>query len=569
MRRFLIFILVLVTVISLSVSVSAETQASRVSSHSSVSSDESCDVSMTVSIHLDEAMSELTFPLPAKATNITLNGSRVSAPRSGGFRHVDLTRITGGLPGDFSVVLTFHLNDVVAYNDAGLLVLQVPLLSGFAYPVVQLEGSVLLPGEIVTKPTFSSGYHNANIEQYLTFSVAGATVSCQSTRELKDHETLTMALNVTDAMFPQSVIRMVNVTPLYILMGVFAAVAIAYWIIFLRNGLPRFPVVTAPLDGYGAGQVGTIVSLKPADLTLMVFSWAQLGYVLIQMDKRERVLLHKRMDMGNERSAFEQKCYKLLFGTRSQVDATTPRYAALCQKVAKLTPNTQAFVHPKNGSFLPFRFFMALVGAFDGICLGLTLGSDSLPWLLAIVLGLAFLAGSWLIQAWAECLVSPHKHKLYIALVLTVVWLTLTLFAGSAAVDIWILLGQFLAGLMVTFGGRRTPEGRQASREVLGLLRYMKTLPRTQVSYILQHNPDYFHDLAPFAMALGVDRGFAGRFGKASISSCPYLVAPVKERLSAAQWDEVMQRVMELMNAQQRRMAAGNILAILRSLIRI
>ena len=43
------------------------------------------------------------------------------------------------------MVITYHLNDVVAFNDDGLLVMQVPLLSGFNYPVAKLEASVLLP----------------------------------------------------------------------------------------------------------------------------------------------------------------------------------------------------------------------------------------------------------------------------------------------------------------------------------------------------------------------------------------------------------------------------------------
>lgn len=569
MRRILICTLLVVLIFSLSVSVSAETQASSVATYATVSSDESCDVTMTVTLHLDEAVSKLTFPIPAKANNVTLNGSRVSTSSSGGVRHIDLTRITGGLPGEFTVVITYHLNDVVAYNDTGFLVLQVPLLSGFDYPVEKLEGSVLLPGEVVTKPTFSSGYHHTNIEQYLTFSVTGATVSCSTNRELKDHETLTMSVNVTDAMFPQSVIRQMNLTPLYILMGVFAGIALAYWIVFLRNPPSRFPTTSAPPDGYNAGQMGSLISLKGADLTLMALSWAQLGYILIELDKRDRVLLYKRMEMGNERSAFEQKCFRLLFGTRSVIDASSLRYALTVQKVAKLAPNIQNFVHPKSGNFLPFRVFMALVGMFDGVCLGLTVSAESaVPWFPAVILGLCFLFGSWYIHSWADALVCYRKDRLYLSLCLILAWLILTLFAGTAALDIWVLLGQFLAGLLVTFGGRRTPEGRRVCSEALGLARYLSFLPRLQVDYICQHNPDYFHDMAPYAIALGVNKTFAARFGKMPIGACPYLHAPVNGRMTAAQWDQVLSRVVHIMNGRVRRMAADNVLSLLKGFLR-
>lgn len=569
MRRFAICIALLVLVLSLSVSAFAATQATSVTTYANVTSDESCDVTITVTFHLDDPLSKLTFPVPAKANNITLNGSRVSSSASGGVRRIDLTKVTGGMPGDFTAVITFHLNDVVSFNDEGFLVLEVPLLSGFDYPVSKLECSVLLPGEVVTKPSFSSGYHNTNIEQYLTTSVTGATVTCSTNRELKDHETLSMSTHVTDTMFPQSVIRVRDLTSLYILMGVCAGIALAYWLVFLRNVPPLPRSVSAPPEGYSAGQMGSILSLKGADLTMMVFSWAQLGYILITLDKRERVLLYKRMEMGNERSGFEQKCFKLLFGNRTVVDATSLRYALTVQKISKLNPHTQAYAHPKSGSFLPFRVFLALLGMFDGICIGLTLSNEAAaPWLIAIVLGLLCLFGSWYIHTWAEALVSYRKDRLYVSLGLILVWLVLTLFAGTAGVDIWVILGQFLAGLMVTFGGRRTPEGRRACAEVLGLGRYLLTLSRLQTDYVCQHNPDYYYDMLPYAMALGVDRSFASKFGKRPLEPCPYLHAPVSGRMSAAQWNGILQRTVQLMNRKYRSLAADNILGMVKGFTR-
>ena len=552
---------------SLAVSVSAETQATGVTTFATVTSDESCDVTMTVTIHLDEPVAKLTFPIPAKANNVTLNGSRTSTSGSGGVRMVDLTKITGGLPGDFTVVITYHLNDVVAFNDAGILVLNVPLLSGFDYPVAKLEASVLLPGEVVTKPAFSSGYHNTNIEQYLTSSVTGATITCTTNQELKDHETLAMTLHVTDAMFPQSVIRVQNLTPLYVLMGVCAGIALAYWLVFLRNLPPAFPSVANPPDGFSAGHMGSILSLTRVDLSAMVLSWAQQGYLLITLDKRNRVLLHKRMDMGNERSGFEQKCFHLLFGNRTVADATSLRYALTAQKVTHMVPNTNNLIHRKSGSFLPFRGFMALVGMFDGICLGLTLAHESAaPWFIGILFGLIFLFGSWHIQNWMSALFSYRKDQLYVSLSLILVWLVLTLFAGTAAVDVWVILGQFLAGFLVTFGGRRTPEGRRACSEVLGLMRYLFSITRLQVDYICQHNPDYYFDLAPYAIALGMDKRFAAKFGKMPLDTCPYLHAPVSGRLTAAQWNDILNQTLRLMNGKSRRLAFDNILNMLRGL---
>ena len=51
-------------------------------------------------------------------------------------------------------------------------------------------------------------------------------------------------------------------------------------------------------------HTGSRLTFTGADLTMMVFSWAQLGYLVIHLDDNGRVMLHKRMDMGNERSSF-------------------------------------------------------------------------------------------------------------------------------------------------------------------------------------------------------------------------------------------------------------------------
>ena len=53
----------------------AESSATAVESISNVSMDGACQVSLSVTLHLDTAASDLTFPLPADARNVTVNGS--------------------------------------------------------------------------------------------------------------------------------------------------------------------------------------------------------------------------------------------------------------------------------------------------------------------------------------------------------------------------------------------------------------------------------------------------------------------------------------------------------------
>ena len=205
MRRICMLLAAVILIFSLSLGASAVTQATMVKSQASVLVDESCEVVTTVTFHLDEPVSDLTFPLPLDAANVTLNGARVGTTMVGEARHVDISRVTGGMAGEFSVVISYRLKDIVGFNQEGILQATIPLLSGFAYPVKAMELTVTMPEAITEKPAFTSGYHKSNIEQYLQFQVDGSVITASATDSLKDHETLDMTVSVSEELFPQKV----------------------------------------------------------------------------------------------------------------------------------------------------------------------------------------------------------------------------------------------------------------------------------------------------------------------------------------------------------------------------
>ncbi|MBQ6839211.1 MAG: DUF2207 domain-containing protein [Oscillospiraceae bacterium] len=569
MRRIIMLITAIVLILGLSVSAGAVTQATMVRSQASVLIDESCEVVVTATFHLDTPMDDLTFPLPVDAANVTLNGARVGTAISGEARHVDISRITGGMAGDFSVVISYRLKDVIDFNDEGILQATIPLLSGFSYPVDGLELTVTMPEAVTEKPAFSSGYHKSNIEQYLQFSVDGAVITASSTESLKDHETLDMTVSVSEELFPQRVIELQNLDGFYLAMGIAAAVALIYWLIFLRNLPPRFITSATAPEGFSAGQMGSVLNLRGADLTMMVFSWAQLGYLVIHTDKKGRVTLQKQMEMGNERSAFEQRCFKNLFGNRNTVDTSGSRYAEMCRKTGKMPPNIQGLVHPKSGSAYVFRSLMAIVGMLCGICLGLTLSAEAaVRWFPAVLMALFCGIGSWLLHNWWESIFTHRRGSLLAAVVVITLWVVLSIVAKTFWLDGWVIFGQLLVGLMAAFGGRRTEAGRQAMSEVLGLRRYLRRLPRKQLEHIYRQNPDYFHMLIPYALALGVDKGFAKHFDREPMPDCPYMTGVAVGRMRAVQWSRVMRRTIGAMEAKSRTKPLDDLMARLQSFIK-
>ena len=563
MTRLIAILSCLVLVLGLCIGVSAadDTRATSVNIIASVSSNSSCDVTTAVTIHVDEPKKELVFPVPAVASNVTLNGKPVLTEKNGQARLVNLSRILGGMSGDFSFSVSYSIHGTVKTLNVGTeeapqkrLQLELPLLAGFAYPIDDLQFSINLPGNVTQSPSFVSGYHQANIEKDLNYSISGANIAGRNWSTLKDHETLSMYMDVTEEMFPQSradLPALGKVTPL---VGICAALALLFWLLFLRNYLPlhSFPAV-AP-EGFGAGQMGTILSMEGADLNLMVFSWAQLGYVTLHMDRRGYVFIQKRMDMGNERTLFEQKCFHHLFAYKSIVNTATTAYQRLCQKIRLQRSAQQLFRSRRRLLWIKiFRVITAAAGLLSGTCFGILLGNMlDYGWFFMLVLSAVGLLCSWQIQFWPEGLFLHRRSNLWMAGCLCALWLILGIVIKQFPLALLSVAIQVIAGFLAFFGGRRTEEGRNAIGQVLALRRHLKKLTPHQVHTLCQNNPEFFFDMAPYAIALGCDKVFARRFGNSRLPECPYLQAAGTHGLTAKQWSQQMHHVLNSMSAHRR-----------------
>lgn len=569
MRRILVVITLICIICGLSVSAGAATTAKSISTYATVANDGSAQVTLTANIHLDQTAENLQFALPGKASNVTVNGARARSRVENGLRQVDISGIVGKAVGDFTLTFTYSLPNLIVTNDVGQLEMQLPLLAGFAHPVQALEISVTLPGPVTAKPAFSSGYHQANIEKDLYYTTSGATITAISQVELKDHETLAMTLLVTEEMFPQTRIAPPNLGTVSTLTTVFLLLSLIYWVIFLRN-LPTWPTTRpTPPEGYTAGELGSILCLQGGNLNMMVFSWAQLGYLLIRLQPGGRVRLYRQMDMGNERSAFEQRCFKQLFGRQDTVDTGSARYGELYLSVQKMKPNLAALMHQKSGNIHVFRGLAAVSGLLGGVTVAIGLSSGAaLQWFLVIVLGTLALYSSYQMQSWAVNLFVPDRRKLWICLGLCGAWLVLGAVAGQFAIGLGMVLGQLFAGLLAALGGRRTTAGRQIMGETLGLRRYLRTVSQGQLRSICQNNPEYFHRMMPYAMALGVDKRFAGQFGKLSIGPCPYISTGTDSTMRASQWRSLMRRVLKAMNTKPEHSKFEKLIALVQSFMR-
>ena len=515
---------------------------------------------MTVRLRLEQAVDSLYFPLPLKAEDIRLNDGGTTSTRGLNSTQVKLPSSITNHVGDHVLTFKYKVPNVVSMVEdpntkQSRLTLELPLLCGFELPVQSVTLAITLPENIQGRPVFKSTYYQDGIDKLLSVTVTGNMISGQITQQLKDHETLSLTMVVPASMFDgvSTYVRVGNpeVVPMLVCFGI----ALIYWFIFLRG----WPLVrqrrNSPPEGITAGEMGVRLTMAGADLTSMVFSWAQMGYILIQLDERGRVWLHKKMDMGNERTAFEVKTFNAIFSRRDIAEATGKRYAELQRHLRKLNPSRKTLNHPKCGNTLLFRCVSLGVMFFCGICYAMNFtGMAAMQVVLCLILGALGTLSGWLIQAGMFRIHLRDKTLVWLALALTLIWFLLGLWAGQWIIGLLCVLSQLLVGLMAAYGGRRTELGRQNASQILGLHQYLRKADRAELKRIQENDPEYFYNLMPYALALGVETPFARRFGTKKMPACPYFTCGVNTRMTAEDWARFFRETSRLMDERAKRM---------------
>lgn len=261
------------------------------------------------------------------------------------------------------------------------------------------------------------------------------------------------------------------------------------------------------------------------------------------------------MDMDNERTAFENRCFYSLFSKGDVVDATGVPYARLCLKVAQTISGVKEMYTRRAGNALLFRALCCGVGCFSGICYGYNFTTDT-TWqvVLAVLLGILGVVAAWAIQDGMYRLHIRGKIPIYIASVAYLLWIVLGIWSGAWLVGICAVLVQILAGLAAAYGGRRSDLGRQQAGLILGLRHYLATISKEELERIQENDPDFFFRMLPYAIAMGVDTRFAKLFGDERLPQCSYLVTKDNRMRTAAEWALLLRKTADRMDARQRKM---------------
>lgn len=570
-----VLFMLLFAVLLLPLRAQAASAATRLDYTATINVDGEALVSLTLNLHLEAINQNLTYPLPGTATNITVNGASPATNKSGSLTIVSLARVTGGQPGDYVVTISYSLPKVVTVAmktdplnkskqivDKDNLKLELPLLSGFAYPISAMNYTITLPGEFTSTPDFYSTYQQNGLASELNLLYNGNMLTGSSKSGFNDHESVYMTMTLPPDMFPGVSTYQRTGNPELVPMGILAGTALLYWLLFLRTFPARRESCTIPPEGITAGELDCRLFLKGADLTTMVLCWAQLGYILIQVDGR-RVLLHKRMDMGNERSLFEVRTFRSLFGDRRVVDASSLAYAKTLRKARGMVPGESAICHSNERKRNIYRYILCVSQVFCGICMAMNMTSIlALQILLSLLFGALAVVTAWQLHKVAYCTIGRDKTGLITAGVSLLVWLIIGLIAKAVWIPLAECAGQILLGFPAAWGGRRSEVNRHEVAQLRGLRHYLSHMPAEDVQRLLAADSSYYFRMAPYAMALGVLHPFTQAFGKRKLPQCPYIVTRVHGSRKAEDWETLLKDLTSRMDARAKRMEMDRWLAV-------
>lgn len=514
--------------------------------------DSACAVTWELTITFSEGVTEFDLPLPSNARDVSVRGMSYSVHR--GSEALLVTLEPSGQAGQHTLSIEYLLPETTAGTRTGQRCTLRLLAPGRACPITAFSAEIVFPREFDAEPEFTSGYYGELIEEYMSRSVEGGVIRLRSMEELRDHETLTLALSLPTGYFDLRFLPGRTATVDTILFWMLLLGAAGYWFLRLRNHffLPRAQAMP-PLSG-NAGDVPYLLTGEKPDLALMVMHWASLGYLTIARTKRGKLYLKRQMDMGSERKGYEAQIFRRIFDRTDLCSAHSEEFCSvrrLAPQIAKGAWERRLFSQ-KGGRPLILRLLGVAAGAV--LCLrslDLSVAAQSWRWLLILPLSALGALACWLLQPLVLCPLRRSGGRGAFLALLSLIYLIVILSrAGFGMLGFLCLLMQLLIGAALLLGGRRTKQGYRLAVEYFGLRRHYRSVRPDALAELLEDDPQYFYRTISYAEALHVSDRLVKKLAGVRLESCTWLTSETAKPRSAAGFLQLYRLVLSELREQ-------------------
>lgn len=308
---------------------------------------------------------------------------------------------------------------------------------------------------------------------------------------------------------------------------------LALWLLLGRDrALSPAAAPRAP-DGLSPAQAGYIVDEKVdgIDLASMFVYWASHGHMDIAETGRRGFQLTKRSDLDEAHPEEERAAFDALWrlgdgGSVESGDLVSAYYVAAAafreKTAARFQTGEQRLVDPKSQiasgviALLGLLSFWALGFLWAWMTVGSAAGAAFIGFVLCVPYLLYAAGWHWLWRYWQRNSAAIRALSATVMLLATVLLLVMVHYLTGAILTPFernTLAATSLAAVALRpLVRRRTPWGHAMLERALGLRRFILAADRERIASLCDENPEYFYDVLPYAMALGLTQKWARHF---------------------------------------------------------
>lgn len=491
-----------------------------------VAGDGTCTVTATAEVSFTSAPTTFAFPLNAKASSVSASGAAYSTSTRSGVEYAVFSE-PAGFTGQRSFTCTYSLPCAATATEDGQQFSLNVIDGGWEYAISSFILNMTFLSPVPVQPTWDSAFHGEVIDNSLTIQVSGNTLTARSVESIIDHETISMGIA-----FPADTFHIVHqagrtLSFSQIAFYVLLALAFVYWFFFLRHRLLLAGHNQALSSDATAGEMPCILFGEAPDVAAMIAQWGDLGYLTIHRGRNRRIVLTRRMDMGNERKAQELRLFHAIFRAGDTCDAGSRRFQAAVRNASMPLRGLwlRRIFRKKPGNPRALRALVLLAGFF--LCMtsfDVILPETGTRWVLLPLLSLAATGLCYGVQYGFD---GVYRRNATVRLLIGLACAIALFFIGSAAeiagMMLMNLVCQVLCVALTMFGGRRSRGGEDHVRQVLGLRRYLRRMDNEAALQLVHRDSQYFYRMLPYAEALGVGSHFAKQFTSWRPEPCAWL----------------------------------------------
>jgi uncharacterized membrane protein YgcG len=395
--------------------------------------------------------------------------------------------------------------------------------------------------------SFTYGLSFSQESQAVTYTVDGQKITGQLNRALEPYEGLTVALPLPQGYYstmPKNtdyIAILDQFAPLF-----YAIVTVLGGLLWFRKGRNQEVIPTVefyPPPGLTSADIGYIFDnqVDTHDITSLILYWASKGYLAIE-ETTEKVFLFqqssftfiKLRELDDSAKSYEKKMFRDLFdvyGNGKQVvdESLKNKFYKTLEEAKRLLLYgfTQREENRVYSRWIPFNqavlLLFALLSSFLAhLAFVSILFKDPIEDLAMIALvvmsvTLVFTFGGLYLFTKARRSGGRGLQVLSILLlgVLFGLFILLSSIAFTAGRFLPVVLGlvSFFT-LMVAFfyADQRTDLGNQYMAKLLGFRTFLMDAEKDRIETLANENPEYFYNVLPYAMVLGVSEAWAKKF---------------------------------------------------------